>query len=287
MQSIIPLLPLTLQSSAAVTPCRFVTLAGALASGASRIAGVARSDTHATDEYFTVDIFGVASVEAGALVNNGDTVGSDIIGRAVTVVPGQLKTAVIAGGAAGPLTVAGLGASDTLVSVNQFILAADPALSLLKQAVIAGGAAGNHTVTGILTTDTLVSVHEFVVAVDTGTDATGNKIASVADLTAECSITATNTINNTSGTDTSGSQLLVTYSRAAANVSKVSSVADLSAQFTVSAAATVTNAGGTDTTGDKLLVVYRQNVPVGGIALSAASAAGQFIQVLLLPQAHG
>jgi hypothetical protein len=67
-----------------------------------------------------------------------------------------------------------------------------------KTAVIAGGAAGNHTVTGISIYDRLVSVIH-------------NTAGTLADLTSEFTITATNTINNAAGTDTSSDQLLVIY----------------------------------------------------------------------------
>lgn len=72
----------------------------------------------------------------------------------------------------------------------------------IRQTIIAGGAAGNHTVTGIKTRDTLVSVlHvDFTDASETG-----------ANRTAEFTITADNTINNTGGTATTGGFLVVTY----------------------------------------------------------------------------
>lgn len=73
----------------------------------------------------------------------------------------------------------------------------------VTQAVVAGAAAGNITVTGIKTRDTLVSVLR---AVGGGTDVTD-----VTNLTSEFSITASNTINNTGGTATTGSKLVVTY----------------------------------------------------------------------------
>lgn len=68
----------------------------------------------------------------------------------------------------------------------------------MTQALIAGGSAGNHTVTGIATTDTLVSVIH-------------NTAGTLADLTSEFTISAADTINNSAGTDTTGDQLLVTY----------------------------------------------------------------------------
>lgn len=65
---------------------------------------------------------------------------------------------------------------------------------------IAGAAAGNHTVTGIATTNTLIAV----VHVDDTTHAATDK-------TSEYTISATNTINNTSGTTSVGSHIVVVY----------------------------------------------------------------------------
>lgn len=67
-----------------------------------------------------------------------------------------------------------------------------------------GAAAGNVTVTGVATTDTLVFVGVFT---------TKASIATFADLTAEFTITATNTINNAAGTSTANNQLLVVVDR--------------------------------------------------------------------------
>jgi hypothetical protein len=71
---------------------------------------------------------------------------------------------------------------------------------LIGQQAISGGSAGNHTVSRIKENDHLVSVIE----VTTTT-------AALVDRTAEFSITADATINNTGGTDTSGDALLVTW----------------------------------------------------------------------------
>jgi len=73
----------------------------------------------------------------------------------------------------------------------------------VTQAIVAGAAAGNITVTGIKTRDRLVSVLR---AVGGGTDVTD-----VTDLSSEFAITAADTINNTGGTATTGSKLIVTY----------------------------------------------------------------------------
>ena len=65
-----------------------------------------------------------------------------------------------------------------------------------------GAAAGNVTATGVALTDKLIAVH--TVEFDTDGD-----ISAVADLTAEFSITAANTINNTGGTTTADKLVLV------------------------------------------------------------------------------
>jgi hypothetical protein len=77
----------------------------------------------------------------------------------------------------------------------------------LKMAIIAGGAAGNHTVTGIALGDRLVAVIH-------GTTAAA--LESIADLTSEFTISATNTINNAAGTDTTNDSLTVFYEDASA-----------------------------------------------------------------------
>ena len=73
-----------------------------------------------------------------------------------------------------------------------------------KYFVADGAAAGNVTVTGIATTDTLLFVGVFT---------TKASIATFADLTAEFTITATNTINNAAGTSTANNQLIVIVDR--------------------------------------------------------------------------
>ncbi len=81
-----------------------------------------------------------------------------------------------------------------------------------KVFLAAGAAAGNVTVTGIATTDTLVSVLVFTTAAS---------IATVADLTAEFTITATDTVNNTGGTSTANNQLLIIVDRPNSTVDSV------------------------------------------------------------------
>lgn len=187
MQTHISLLPLTAIAAGAITALRWVDHGGAAADGSDLLHGVARADA-ADGEAFTVDVFGVARVEAGGVVALNARVGADSQGRAVAVTPGKIKTATISGGAAGDFTVTGIAAGDELLAVWE-------------------------------------------------QDGTSKLLV---DRTAQFSITAANTINNT---------------------------------------------GGTALTGDNVIVVWREVKPIGGIALSAAGAAGQFIDVLLLPQA--
>src|SRR6266550_2539368 len=71
----------------------------------------------------------------------------------------------------------------------------------LKFALISGGSAGNLTVAGIKTTDSLRLVLKFTGA--------GTAVTDLADLTSEFTITATNTINNTGGTASTGKVLVV------------------------------------------------------------------------------
>lgn len=74
--------------------------------------------------------------------------------------------------------------------------------------VIPGGAAGAHVIDGDLDAsgDVLLSVRH--VSADFVTND---------DLTAEFSVTAYNTIDNTAGTATTGDYLVVTYAKAAAS----------------------------------------------------------------------
>jgi hypothetical protein len=74
-----------------------------------------------------------------------------------------------------------------------------------KKALIAGGAAGNFTVTGIKVGDEIDLVLRFVGA--------GVAVTDVSDITSEFTITATNTINNTAGTNTTGDKLLILYTK--------------------------------------------------------------------------
>ncbi len=69
----------------------------------------------------------------------------------------------------------------------------------IKVAVIDGDAAGDHTVTGVKVRDQLVAVIRHI---DGG---------AISNLTSEFSISAADTLNNASGTATTGDQLLILY----------------------------------------------------------------------------
>lgn len=76
----------------------------------------------------------------------------------------------------------------------------------IRQVAISGGAAGNHTLTGITTKDVILGVSHIT---GDGTQLTGGE-----DLTAEFSITADDTINNTGGTSSANGVLIVLYAYA-------------------------------------------------------------------------
>lgn len=133
-------------------------------------------------------------------------------------------TTVVAGAAAGDLTVSGVKNRDDVVSVV--------ALPEQAQALVSGGAAGDITVTGITTDDNLLMVLN---------------VTDAADLTSEFSITAADTINNTAGTATTGDLLLVIWERP---------YVVLTSEFSVVGDNTINNAGGTASTGRNVMVSY-------------------------------
>lgn len=73
----------------------------------------------------------------------------------------------------------------------------------------AGGSAGDHTVSGVETDDRLLSV--FAIEILT------TSVGTVQNLTSEFSIDSADTINNDSGTDTTGDLLAVTICRGTPN----------------------------------------------------------------------
>lgn len=84
----------------------------------------------------------------------------------------------------------------------------------LRTYKVAGTTAGDVTVTGVALTDNLLAVLELI------RDATAANV-NIADLTSEFTITATNKINNTAGTDTTGNSLWVVTTRPADGVAAV------------------------------------------------------------------
>lgn len=110
------LLTLSILATAALSACRFVTVAGAHSGLAGDALGVTRS-AGAEGALVPYDIHGTAIVESGGVIALGDRVQSDATGRAIKAAATGTKSAVIAGGAAGDLVVAGIGASDRLVGV--------------------------------------------------------------------------------------------------------------------------------------------------------------------------
>ena len=89
-------------------------------------------------------------------------------------------------------------------SIATAIAAAVAALRANTQiAIVAGAAAGNVTVTGLPATANLVGVVQFPGA--------GTAVTDTVNLTSQFTVTAAATINNTGGTDTAGSKLLVIW----------------------------------------------------------------------------
>jgi hypothetical protein len=82
---------------------RFVTYAGAQASGAEPVLGVAMTD-FAAGECFALHMLGLVAVEAGGPVAQGGLVGSDAQGRGVAVAADHVS---LAGRAVNPVTAAG------------------------------------------------------------------------------------------------------------------------------------------------------------------------------------
>ena len=77
----------------------------------------------------------------------------------------------------------------------------------IKTFLVAGGTAGDHTITGITTADKLLSVN----SIHGSAESVSIIIFTLANLFAEFSIDSDDTINNTSGTNTTNALLIVTY----------------------------------------------------------------------------
>ena len=112
-----PLLTLTIAATATLTANRFVTVGGAVCGAAGDALGVVRTAATSGDKV-PVDVAGTAVVEAGGTIAAGQYVQSDADGKAVAAAASAIKTAVIAGGSAGALTVTGIATTDRLIGVT-------------------------------------------------------------------------------------------------------------------------------------------------------------------------
>lgn len=112
----INLLTLAILATGVVRPCRFVTFAGAEAGANGDAFGVSQSAA-AIGEMIPTDVIGTAIVEAGAAFSGGDYLSSDSQGRAIKATAAGITSAVVAGAAAGDVTVAGITTNDRLVAV--------------------------------------------------------------------------------------------------------------------------------------------------------------------------
>jgi len=135
-----------------------------------------------------------------AKIANGAVTENKVGAGAVTLA--KLPDGVLTADVAGRAKVADGFVNNAKVDAAAAIAHTKLGTGTVKATLIAGGAAGDHTVTGITTDDSLVAVLQI-----DATDAS----ETYANLTAEFSITAANTINNTGGTNTTGSGLLVVY----------------------------------------------------------------------------
>ncbi|ACL71498.1 phage-related putative exported protein [Thioalkalivibrio sulfidiphilus HL-EbGr7] len=99
----IAILTLSIAAAAALSPHRFVTAAGAVASAGGNALGVTRSEAD-TGDMTPVDVLGTTRVTAGAAITAGAAVqvGSD--GKAITLAAGEkVGRALEAAGADGDL----------------------------------------------------------------------------------------------------------------------------------------------------------------------------------------
>lgn len=110
------LLTLSVLAAGIIAANRFATLAGEQAGAAGDAFGVALSDA-ASGEMFPLECIGTAVVETGGAFNLGELLQSDASGRAVRAQGTGLRTATIAGGAAGNHMVPGILSTDRLVAV--------------------------------------------------------------------------------------------------------------------------------------------------------------------------
>lgn len=160
----LPIFTDTIVATGAITANRFVTEVGLRAAVGSLPAGVARAD-FASGEAVPVDRLGTAILEAGAAITKGARLAADSVGRGVAVTP-MLKRAIIAGGAAGALTVTGLLATDELIGVVQLDVAADTSTS----------ASGNKIQDAVDLTSEFTITAANTITNTGGTNTTGDKL---------------------------------------------------------------------------------------------------------------
>ena len=153
----------------------------------------------------------VLSASGGRMTRGFEMAGFLSRNDLVTLLAGAVRTTVIAGGAAGNHTVAGIDIGDALRAVLHISMGAHAAHGhdITTVAAIGGGSA--------LTEPAIAGPLETAGAGQTNPDAVDVLAApqdhtwAVADITTEFTITTPNTINNTGGTDTTGDILIVVY----------------------------------------------------------------------------
>lgn len=122
--------PVTMTTGAAVTAGRLVKIDGAdrtvihATAGAKAVVGVALQTSSASGDRITVATGGVFSLVASGTVTRGDKLCAAASGK-VRTASTKTNTAIVNGGAAGAITVTGIGASDELLSVVRLDVASD------------------------------------------------------------------------------------------------------------------------------------------------------------------
>jgi hypothetical protein len=113
----ISLLALAIAATGAITAHRFLLPAGTVSAAAGDAIGVAAHDGVSGD-LINTDVIGTTIIETGGTFGVGALLQSDATGRAILATATRTKTATVAGGAAGDITVTGIGATDRIVSVT-------------------------------------------------------------------------------------------------------------------------------------------------------------------------
>jgi len=149
----------------AVTDDRHVVHAAAATDG---LKGVTNElPTTAAEQSVDVVLLGIAQVELGV---GGATreapITADSVGRGVVATPAAIVSAIVDGGSAGAITITGIAAIDTLLSVHRLDVAADTGTS----------ATGNKIQAAIdLTSEFSISAAD-AISNTGGTDTTGDRL---------------------------------------------------------------------------------------------------------------